>query len=54
MDDEFISFMKENAFTVRLSFDGNKQTHDLNRIAKDVISCYESIVDNIYKVKNSL
>ena len=53
MDDEFISFMKENAFTVRLSFDGNKQTHDLNRIAKDGISCYESIVDNIYKVKNS-
>ena len=53
LDDDFIAFMKENAFTVRLSFDGNKHTHDLNRVAKDGISCYESILENMYKVKNS-
>ena len=38
MDDRFIAFMKENRFTVRLSFDGNKETHDLNRVAKDEVS----------------
>ena len=25
LDDEFIKFMKENLFTIRLSFDGNKK-----------------------------
>ncbi len=53
MDDEFIEFMKENNFTIRLSFDGNKVTHDLNRVAKDGCSCYEKILENIMKVKNS-
>lgn len=45
--------MKENRFTVRLSFDGNKETHDLNRVAKDGVSCYEKIFENIMKVKDS-
>lgn len=53
MDDEFINFLKEYNFAVRLSFDGNKVTHDLNRIAKDGVSCYERILENIMKVKNS-
>ena len=53
MDDKFINFIKQNDFTVRLSFDGNKQTHDLNRLAKDGSSCYEKIYKNIMKVKNS-
>lgn len=53
MDDRFIAFMKENHFTVRLSFDGNKETHDLNRVAKDGVSCYEKIFENIMKVKDS-
>lgn len=53
MDDRFIAFMKENHFTVRLSFDGNKETHDLNRAAKDGVSCYEKIFENIMKVKDS-
>ena len=53
MDDRFIAFMKENRFTVRLSFDGNKETHDLNRVAKDGVSCYEKIFENIMKVKDS-
>lgn len=53
MDDRFIAFMKENHFTVRLSFDGNKETHDLNRVAKDGVSCYDKIFENIMKVKDS-
>lgn len=53
MDDSFIDFMKKNNFTVRLSFDGNKETHDLNRVAKDGVSCYEKIFANIIKVKDS-
>ena len=53
MDDRFIAFMKENRFTVRLSFDGNKETHDLNRVAKDEVSCYDKIFENIMKVKDS-
>ena len=53
MDDRFIAFMKENHFTVRLSFDGNKETHDLNRVAKDEVSCYDKIFENIMKVKDS-
>ena len=53
MDDYFIEFMKQNNFTIRLSFDGSKETHDLNRVAKDGVSCYERIFENILKVKNS-
>lgn len=53
MDDQFIAFMKEKHFTVRLSFDGNKETHDLNRVAKDGVSCYDIIFENIMKVKDS-
>lgn len=53
MDNQFIEFMKENNFTVRLSFDGTKETHDLNRVAKDGMSCYDEIFKNILKVKES-
>lgn len=53
MDDEFIEFMKKHDFKIRLSFDGNKETHDLNRVAKDGISCYEKVFRNILKVKDS-
>lgn len=51
LDDNFISFMKENSFDIRLSFDGDKSTHDLNRTLVSGISCYEKIVENIYKIK---
>lgn len=53
MDDDFIKFMKENKFTVRLSFDGNRETHNLNRVAKDGISYYETILSNIQKVRKN-
>lgn len=53
LDDEFIKFMKKNLFTIRLSFDGNKKTHDLNRVAKNGRSCYENILKNIDNVKSS-
>ena len=51
LDDNFIFFMKENSFDIRLSFDGDKSTHDLNRTLVSGISCYEKIVENIYKIK---
>lgn len=51
IDEQFTRFIKENHFSVRLSFDGNKKTHDLNRIAKDSTSHYEEILGNIMKVK---
>ena len=53
IDDEFIDFMNKNNFTVRLSFDGNKETHDLNRVAKNKVSYYEKIFENILRVKSS-
>lgn len=53
MDNQFIEFMKKNNFTVRLSFDGNKETHDLNRVTKDGMSCYDKIFKNILNVKES-
>ncbi len=53
MDFSFIEFMKQNNFTVRLSFDGNKATHDLNRVAKDGRSCYDTIFENIMRVRDS-
>lgn len=53
IDDEFIAFMKKNNFFARLSFDGNRETYELNRVAKDGTSCYEKIYENILKVKES-
>lgn len=53
LDNEFIEFMRKNEFTVRLSFDGNKETHNLNRIDKSGFSCYENILKNVLNVKKS-
>ena len=53
IDDYFIEFMKRNNFIIRLSFDGNKKTHELNRIPKKRVTCYEKIFENIIKVRNS-
>lgn len=53
VDEDFIEFMRENNFHVRLSFDGNKLSHELNRISKDSDSCYEKILENIQKVHRS-
>ncbi|RDY32037.1 radical SAM/SPASM domain-containing protein [Lachnotalea glycerini] len=51
IDNQFIKFMKDNEFTIRLSFDGNKSTHELNRVKKDGISCYEKILANINEIE---
>lgn len=53
IDDDFVEFMKKNAFEVRLSIDGNMKTHNLNRIPKNNKYIYESIFDNIKKVRDS-
>lgn len=52
VDKEFIDFMADHNFTVRLSFDGNKSTHELNRKERDGIGCYEKILANINEIKN--
>lgn len=53
LDDNFVRFMRDNKFHVRLSFDGNKLSHELNRISLDGESYYEKIIENIHKVKNN-
>lgn len=52
MDDLFIELMKNNNFTVRLSFDGCKEAHDLNRMAKSGGSYYDKILKNIINVRD--
>lgn len=53
LDEQFIAFMVCNDFNVRLSFDGCKQAHDLNRQAKDGSSCYETIFKQVLKIRDS-
>ena len=53
IDDNFVNFMKENKFHVRLSFDGNKLSYELNRISVDGESRYEKILENLQMIKNS-
>lgn len=53
IDDELIELMKNNSFSLRLSFDGTKEAHDINRISIDGQSCYDTILKNIFKVRDS-
>ncbi len=52
LDENFIFFLKENSFSIRLSFDGNKATHEMNRVSVLGISYYEKIIKGIHKMKN--
>lgn len=52
LDDEFITFMKNNRFKVRLSFDGCKESHNINRVHKDGNLTYDWIFDNVRKVRD--
>lgn len=52
MDDSFIELMKNSVFTARLSFDGCKEAHDLNRITKNGESYHDKILKNILKVRD--
>ena len=45
--------MKENDFFVRISIDGNKETHKKNRLQKDGNSAYATIMQNLKFIKKS-
>lgn len=53
IDRDFIDFMKKNNFTARMSFDGCKDCHDINRIPKNGHTLYEEIYQNILLVRDS-
>lgn len=53
LDDGIIQFFKSNNFQLRLSFDGLRRAHDLNRICKNGQSCYDTIFTNVCKVRDS-
>ena len=44
-DYEFVKFCKKNKILVGISIDGNKESHDLNRMTKDGSSTYEKTLD---------
>lgn len=46
LDENIIQFMKENKFTISLSLDGDKFTHNLNRREKNDKDVYEIIINN--------
>lgn len=52
-NEEMISWMKENDFFVRISIDGNKETHKKNRLQKDGNSAYATIMQNLKFIKKS-
>lgn len=51
LDDNLIKVMKENDFYIRISIDGNKETHNLNRKSIDNEDNYEIILNNAKKIK---
>lgn len=53
LNEEMISWMKENDFFVRISIDGNKETHKKNRLQKDGNSAYATIMQNLKFIKKS-
>ena len=54
LNEEMISWMKENDFFVRISIDGNKETHKKNRLQKDGNSAYATIMQNLKFIKNGM
>lgn len=53
IDDQLIEMMKKHNFRLRLSFDGNKKSHELNRHSKGSKVDYYAIMNNIIKIKNN-
>ena len=58
INNEWAEFFKENNFSVGLSLDGNKETHDLNRL-KNNTSSYDKVLDGLnilikHKVKHGV
>lgn len=51
LDDDIIVMLKKYNFRVRLSFDGTKKVHSLNRKSKNGVDYYKEILENIKKLK---
>lgn len=50
LNDDTIGLLKKYNFNVRLSFDGTKYVHNLNRRSKNGIDYYDDIIENINKI----
>lgn len=53
LNEEMIFWMKENDFFVRISIDGNRETHRKNRLQKDGNNAYATIMQNLKSIKKS-
>lgn len=53
IDDEIIEVMKKD-FELRVSIDGNRKTHLINRISKNGMEYFETIIRNIDKLKKTI
>lgn len=54
IDEDTISFIKENDILVSSSLDGPKELHDENRVLRYGRSSYEAFVSNLEKVRSSI
>lgn len=51
LDEEIIDFFIENQFLVSISIDGDRETHNLNRLSVDGRDVYDRIILNMKKMK---
>lgn len=47
LDEETIDFLEDNGFIISISIDGDKETHNLNRISNDGKDVYDDIINNM-------
>lgn len=50
LDDDMINLFKREKFEIRLSIDGNKNTHEINRISKNGVHYFDKIMENAHKM----
>lgn len=51
IDNEFIEFVKNNQFiSISISIDGNKETHNRNRVFKNDRGTYDTVKENVKKL----
>ena len=54
LDDEKISFLKENDFHIGISIDGPKEINDANRIYREPnLSVYDTVIETVKKVSDA-
>lgn len=47
LDDEIVEFFIKENFSVKISLDGEKEDHDINRVMLNGISSYDTIINNL-------